>query len=317
MVVRPYSMMSMTSFWSMEDPSSHRMLLHTLENFDYVATNGTGAILYPRRFSGTTPVAENLQAAAVASRLGLTSIDYARSRYAQAPHPAGHSIAEHQYSRSYGEATQYIDACLEAMEPNLEAALGIGTYAASVALERLPSSFLAAHLLYRLGLNFEGDAVARQILEQVAWSLGASEIVDEEKLMNHRFNGNMHRLKKLVPYAGGLYGRLSKSAHASLAEHLTVFAVQDGRGSIQFSRSRLAESALNLLQLADLWVVTYEYTQRDHMTAFAALDSKTFEVLDRRRFEQAMHDLVVAVAESEEAEVNAQGSESRDPPDSN
>lgn len=290
----------MWSFSRADAPSPHGMLLDTLEDFDVVATLGGGAVLFPRRFSNKTQMREYLHAAVAAVLLRLSSIDYARRRYVLPTPERDLDPALASYMRAYYESKTYILACAESMVSNDAVKLELGTFAASVALERLPSSLLSTHLMYRLGLNYEGDAVARQTLEQIAWAVSAAGLVDEDELRRLKTARSVHKLKKLIPYTGEFYGRLSRTTHASLEEHQRVFKKEGDQPWIVLSWSRMAWSALNLLQLADLWVVGYEWTQREHMTAFRALDpTNDFAPRPDREFLQLVRSIVQEVEEAE------------------
>lgn len=280
-------------------PNLTELVLETLEDFDVVGLLGAGAIIFPSALRDVNGVGDNLQAVSVAATLRLSSVDDARRRYVGTGGQPTEAAAHRNYVQSYKAARAHIDECVRQMTTNTRNELGIGTFAASIALERLRSGFLAAHVLYRLGLNLEGDVVARQVLEQIAWALTASEVVDREKLNAVESSKSIAKLKKLVPEAGRLYGLLSKSAHASYEQHLSAFTTdQAGRGLVKAAWNRQSVSADILLRLADLWVISYEWTQREHMTAFVSLDpANSFRVIAERPFlnrAQRLVDLIVA-----------------------
>lgn len=277
------------------------MTLETLEDFEVVGSYGSGAILYSSAYRDVNGVGKNLEAVSVAATLGLSSLDYARRRYVSNDEPPQERETHRSYVAAYKVARQHIDQCENAMVTNEKVELGIGTFAASVALERLRSGFVAAHLLYSLGLTYEGDAVARQILEQIAWSVVASKIVDQEKLGMVSSSASIRELKALVPTAGRLNGYLSKSVHLGHDQHQQVFGADAaGIGRVSITWTRTSVSAHILLSLADLWVVAYEWTQREHMMAFVSLDPNAgFSVNSKRPFLEVANKLIDDICRSE------------------
>lgn len=243
-------------------------------DFESIVTPGTGAILYSRRYS-VTELPQNLRAAAAASALRLSSLDQAKRTYVSDleddPRPASSEL----YRAAYRAARAHTLEAGERLKTNSKVALSLGTYAASVALQRAESGFMGAHLMYQLGLNFEGDAIARQVLEQIAWSLAVAGLEQPDSIRKVKAHRSITGLKATIPWAGDLYGELSATTHAGLSQHRTAFTARDDvQGVVLLAWSRLAESAANLLLLADAWGVVWELTQVDHMKKFSSLHSK-------------------------------------------
>jgi hypothetical protein len=273
------------------------MTLETLEDFEVVGSYGSGAILFSSAYRNVNRLGENLEAVSVAASLGLSSLDYARRRYVSSDEPP-QETTQSSYVAAYRAARTHMDACANAIVTNKDVELGFGTYAASIALERLRLSFGAAHLLYNLGLHYEGDVVSRQILEQIAWAVAASKVADEHSLNKISSSGSIPHLKKLEPGAGRLNGYLAGSAHLRATHQQQVFeADEQGRGKISMPWLRTSISADILLSIADLWVIAYEWTQRDHMKAFISLDpDNDFGVDQKRPFLGAAKSLIDAIA---------------------
>jgi hypothetical protein len=280
-----------------------RAILDTLIDFSSVVTPGSGAILYPRR-QEITNLGRNIHAAAVASGLGLASLDYAKRRYV--PAEEGPEPEDVGSSRLYRDAFFAAMAHKKATEEQLASSddVPMGIFAASIALERLDSGFKSAHLLYQLGLNYEGDAVARYVLEQVAWSIVASRLSTLEEIEKVKSTAAIGELKKLIPWAGQLYGDLSKTTHAGLKQHQIAFMVDDEqRGRVLSTWSRLGVCAAHIMLLADAWSVAWEYTQAPYMQQFNALHS----AIDRkvradREFMTVVHLTVDAIDDAEALE---------------
>lgn len=243
-------------------------LLQTLVDMDPVAWYFDRTVIAPTMPSGFE-LRNNIAAGVVASALRLDSIDYARRRYV-----GERTRPEDGEYRLCVQVFRLCEDYLEQVKANFNPApeTRLGVFAASVALDRMKYSFSAVHILYSLGLNFEGDSVSRHILEQVSWAVSASSIDDENKLAKLKSH-NMGELKKIAPQAGALYGYLSKNVHAGIDQHRQDFSVDDqGRGRISFFRNRLSSSYSVLVCLTELWVAAFEWTQRDYLTAFTILD---------------------------------------------
>jgi hypothetical protein len=285
------------------EPNPSEAILQTLEDYEAIITLGAPAVLYSRRWSNTE-LPRNLHAALAATNLGLRSLDYAKRMYTQERMPSKKSVAHDRFSKAVRSAHDYIYATRNELRQNpRDDPDHYGPFAAAVALQRLDSGFRAAALLYRLGLNLEGDAVARQILEQIAWALAIGHMSSLEEIQKVQSQASVGKLKKLLPHMGRLYGFLSDVAHASLDQHrsLVVLGHSDSDpGGVLLTWSRLADSANILLQLADAWVVVCQVTQADMLSEHPALASLTpVLVRDDRPFITQMHDLVNAIREVE------------------
>ncbi|WP_156378027.1 hypothetical protein [Williamsia sp. Leaf354] len=259
-------------------------VLKTLEDFDAVQVIGGGAIIFPANLHVMDGVVENIVAVTVAAGARLSSVDYARRKYVAARNnlPAEKNVL----SESFRAARRHISASIESMDGKAGGEPSVGVFASAVALQRLQTSLLAAHVLYSLGLNYEGDAVARQVLEQIAWSVSASKAESVDALKKISASGSVGELKSVVGYAGRMYGMLCKFTHPGYEQHLAAFEVgDDGLGRINVSWDRRQDSALTLVLLADLWVVAWELTQRDFINSFVAWVVRSkLELNEERQF---------------------------------
>lgn len=249
-------------------PGATEGLLKTLVDMNPVAWYSDRLVIAPNVPFGSE-LRDNLAAGVIASAHRFGSIDYVRRRYIE-----GRAQSEDGEYRLCVQIFRLCEDYLERVNSNFKPSseTRLGVFAASVALDRMRYSFSAVHILYSLGLNFEGDSVSRHILEQVAWAVSASSIDDENKLAKLKSH-HMRELKKIAPQAGVLYGYLSKNVHAGIDQHRQDFSVDSqGRGRISFFRNRLLSSYSILADLTELWVVAFEWTQRDYLTVFTVLD---------------------------------------------
>lgn len=88
----------------------------------------------------------------------------------------------------------------------------LGGICAKASLCRLEASFKAAFGLVRKQYIFETDAVAKVILEQLAWAYSANEL-NEDSLLKLKPNKCITKFKEFFPRAGEFYGRVNKWAH--------------------------------------------------------------------------------------------------------
>lgn len=273
--------------------------MSTLEVFDDIATLGTGTVLYSRRWK-STPLPRNLHAALAATGLGLSSLDYAKKSYTF-DDPTSEDLAESRYIDAYLAARDHMTNVRAQLQTTPRSQDHMGGFAASVALQRLDSGFRATHLLYRLGLNVEGDAVARQFLEQVAWAFAAARLDDLEMIDRVSATKAIGVLKDLVPEVGRMYGRLSDVAHAGLQEHRRLVRLgPHDSPQIVMANARFSESATTLLNLADVWVLVCEMTQAHQLPLLVSLRSFADLVPDPgRAFRRKADQLVAAIVEVE------------------
>jgi hypothetical protein len=283
-------------------PGRFEAIMRTLEVFDDITTYGAGTVLYSRRWN-STPLPRNLQAAMAATGLGIKSLDHTRRTYIPDDTQIESEPAVDAYIAAYLAARDYMRETRSALHTTERSRDHMGTFAASIALQRLESGFRAAHLLYRLGLNVEGDAVSRQILEQIAWALVAAGKDDLEAIDGVSATKAVNDVKRQLPGLGRLYGLLNNTTHAGLAEHRRLVTLgPDEQPQISMARQRLVESAEILLERADGWVVICEQTQvgqLDSVRATTSINDPTPK--PDREFLGRWAELVRAIRSAEEA----------------
>jgi len=246
-------------------------LFSTLGDLGAIHSIGTGSILYDRSFDVDGKLSADLRTSTISRTLGIA---FAKARrYEDEKTPHREDPARSAYVRAYRECERYVSASLRTLKTNPEVILTLGVYSASVALHRLKFTFFPAHLLYQLRLRFEADAVARQLLEQIAWAVAASDCDDAAAIERVQSSKSIGRLRDIAPVAGRLYGLLSDSTHAGMEHHRAVFSVDDQeRGFVQHGITDWSGSATIMLALADLWVIAHENTQREHLSSLFATD---------------------------------------------
>lgn len=198
-----------------------------LEDFEIVATMQHMAII-PRQ-NVSKGLRSNIRAALTASTLHLSSVDYARRRYMSSPEKTGtnEDFLQTAYVAAYRSAKAYMSSLLTKLQTSGRPDPSVGVFGASLVLERLAPSFFCAHFLYLMGHRYEGHAVARLILEQIAWAYAAYQADDLAFLEKIETTRSVGILKRFSPEAGRLYGFLSKKTHIDYSSHMEFLRVKD------------------------------------------------------------------------------------------
>ncbi|GAA2074390.1 hypothetical protein GCM10009758_17050 [Microbacterium hatanonis] len=285
-------------------------LFNTLAHMGAVSSLGTGTIVYDGSRDPDGDLNEDLRAVALATTLGMKSLDKARKQFASLPGAVEHPPRA-AYIQAYKRAMSHVESCRRSLQTNEHAPLTEGMFAGSVAMERLIHTMFSAHVLYQLRLRIEADAVARVALEQIAWSVAVAPLDDFESVAKVQPQRSMSAMKSLVtqPSAGRLYSYLSSSAHAGIGQHLAVFDVDDdGRGLIRHGVTDWAGSAQVVMSIADLWVVAYESVQHDHLSRLTSVTGgPPFTADPKRPFLTEMIDTINEIRRLEEADPEDHG----------
>ncbi len=142
--------------------------------------------------------------------------------------------------------------------------LPFGAASGANALIRLRATFHASIQLSLSGFGIESEAVIRQGLEQLAWSLRVLEIDDPDKSQKIAPNTCISSLKSTFPGAGFIYGMLSNSAHLSPSTHGRFLSYEEDEVTISIRNpDDCANSALFLLLLLDAYsYVSHQFAMR-------------------------------------------------------
>lgn len=114
------------------------------------------------------------------------------------------------------------------------------------------------------GLGIESEAVIRQGLEQLAWSLRVLEINAPDESQKIAPNACISYLKSAFPGAGFIYGMLSNSAHLLPSTHGRFLSFEEDEITISIRNpDDSANSALFLLLLLDAYsYVSHQFTMK-------------------------------------------------------
>jgi hypothetical protein len=223
---------------------------------DYIGLGGLGFNVLMSRMAPNS-FKQNIQAAIISSSMGI-SLDYARKRYVndiKASIPRTYDI----FQRIYYAGKSHIDSTFERFSEGAEPDAGV--LYSEVALRRLPATYFAAGLLYRVGNLFEANAVARMFLEQVAWAYQVFECKDWDSACRVSSTKAVGRLKEIFPRAGELYGLYSNDAHLELKQHGKFIQFEQPPKILMSLGADSWMFGLGILELSDMFSCVYELTQ--------------------------------------------------------
>ena len=208
---------------------------------------------------------DGVRAATLSAQMGI-GIGYASERYVHEGAGVSVPAALDAFQAAYSLGKRHIDATAGRLRPSDDPTAG--EVYADVALRRLESSYFSAGLLFKVGQLVEAHTLSRLFLEQVAWAYGVFEFQTYHAAARLSPPRAISLFAELIPSVGPLYGELSEDAHLDLEEHLRFLRFNNGTVEILLApgRASLLAGAV-LLDLADLWSVTYERSQWPHILA--------------------------------------------------
>lgn len=102
------------------------------------------------------------------------------------------------------------------------------------------------------GAFFETAAIARMLLEQIAWATRIDQYEDHESIRKTSATRAIGRLTEICPAAGRLYGWLSAHAHWAYEGHIKAMSFERGRLGTLFATSAFKVKALALTILMSI-----------------------------------------------------------------
>lgn len=250
-----------------------------LEDFDFLGTQQHVALI--KRSADLADVRNNVQAALLASTLSLASVDYAKRRYCDVRTKVKADPLVQAYVRAYFATKMYVERVRRKLRTVGLPAPSAGVFTAAMVLERLPASFFCAHLLYRLGHRFEGHAISRLILEQIAWAYAAHSHTEVDEIESIEPNRAISELKRFAPDTGRLYGFLSDKTHIDYSSHLEFVSIEGGKNVVWHAYPRYLEFAEVVLSLGDLYGLVWELSQFTYVKNPEAVELRKGKFLPR------------------------------------
>lgn len=219
------------------------------------------------RFDAPKVLVEAVKAGLIAHAHGIENIAEVRQKFADLISvPLKRNSEEEAFCEVFHASINHIEEVMSRFVRDDSRTPRLGIKLADRVLRRLRGSMIRAGFLYHAGGWFEGDAVVRQILEQIAWAYCAAELADAKSIRKINPTKGITFLAKLIPSTGRLYGRLSTLAHLSPKVHGLFMTKHDGK--LKVIEAHGEESLLqifNLAIIADIFAVVFEYTQEGWM----------------------------------------------------
>jgi hypothetical protein len=244
--------------------------LAELLDYGVVFDGGHFALLAPSRLADGL-AGTHIRHGVNAAMMGLTSVDHFRRTYGSESSEADRRHDEVRFVEVYAEARRHIVEAQTRTGSPAGMPDRLGFVGAHLSLNRSLASLRAVRLLYAVGLNPEADAVARQMLEQLAWAYAVDPLDDIEEINRVSSSKAVGTLRASVgPSVGRLYGELSRWAHMGRLEHHRSLREVDGGIAIIESEPQFGLGALRILALADWWVMIWEWVHRSCLSSFQA-----------------------------------------------
>jgi hypothetical protein len=120
---------------------------------------------------------------------------------------------------------------------SLEPTITPNTAASLLTLSRASFSFRYLSYCGQCGALFESLALARLMLEQLAWSFAVAKSMDSHAPINISATRSIHVLKKELLYVGRFYGWLSAHSHWEYTAHKKAVISRNGKVGHQFASS--------------------------------------------------------------------------------
>ncbi len=267
-------MQNQDNCWSL----AKQMPLYLYEDFDFTFPNAPWQIglksNYPEELK------RRIAVALISFKLGLKSLDYTYKKYLNTI-----NYTEIGYERLDNRIDEEIKLHMDrfaalswkvsCLEDKKEGAL-IGEWS----LLRIPFSMNVLVSCAHRGAFFEAVAIARAMLEQIAWSFQIANFHDYNEIMTTSASKSITPMSKKFPEAGKFYGWLSSHVHWNYSGHIKSFAVDENRLAHLFASSEFKAKSIAVCLLLSIFVLrVYFYLKQDDIQN--VLEDKSSHIYDK------------------------------------
>jgi hypothetical protein len=200
-----------------------------------------------------------ISAAVLTYQLNNKSIDYVLKRYLK-DKDYKKTEEEERLDRGYQSAclaqASLLREVLNKYPPLLQREPRVGEWIGDLTLIRVAYSLKRAFGEANKGALFESVAIARMILEQLAWIVAVRDSDDVLKVQRLPATKSIGLLSARFPAAGRLYGWMSEHVHWGYEAHYKVITSEDG-----FSGAWLFNHQFKAIAYAMLIALTVIFTQ--------------------------------------------------------
>lgn len=187
-----------------------------------------------------------ISAARLSYLMHLGSVDYTRKRYLKdAKYEMNDgSRLDLRVTRALKNQTELLAELIRRL--SRRATKSEGEIICEWTLLRVPFATKLLLSCANRGALFESVAIARMLLEQVAWAIRINTFDEHEQIQNTSATKSVAYLKTICPSSGRLYGWLSSHAHWMYEGHVKAMAFDEGQMIALFATSGFKRKALAL-----------------------------------------------------------------------
>ncbi|EHK9181975.1 hypothetical protein RFA54_004364 [Vibrio vulnificus] len=271
-----------------------RALLRAFDELEF----GKNTIMIPKSFDND--MRRKLLSALASDLLSKEDLHIMGSRFKTEPSSGQSQFALQRslYQQCFQDANDFMQNTKSQFSHNVEIPPTYGQFGASLALERLETTFLSAHICFQLGNSFEGYTLSRTILEQIAWAYTAAKSDDEDFVEKLQSTKSISELKKEFPKAGKLYGILSNLVHVGYNSHQYIITTHEsGEYDVNLNYFDFLDFSLLILELADMFSIVWELSFYEHQAQLNSISSENKSLCEERKL-QSIADKISAQFEA-------------------
>ena len=244
---------------SIEDPAGKNFPIFSYEDYDFGLN-----VAWPIGLKSTYPeeLIRRIGAAVISLHMGNTAVDYTYRRY----------LKGRRYEMNDGSR---LDLCISREIKNKSAALSSslslitelepkndGQFVSEWTFLRIPFAIEFLLSCANRGAFFESAAIARMILEQIAWCNAIDGLTDVAVIQKTSATKSIGILKQRFEGVGQLYGWLSAHAHWAYDGHVKAMHFEDGKTASLFATPKFKASSLALTVLIAILAIKLFATLR-------------------------------------------------------
>lgn len=295
------------SIWPGEEKEEHRLNapqavrdnfpIFSYEDYDF-SFPGIG---FPIGLKSTYPeeFVRRIAAAAISYQMQYSRIDYTYNTYLKdkSYDMEDGSRLDLRMARSVQSACSLIEKLLHSLPP--PQGRRSGEFISEWTFLRTPFSVRFLLSCSQKGVIFEAVAIARILLEQIAWAVEISRLDDLSAIQKTDATRTVGKLNAIVPVAGRLYGWLSDHAHWAYGAHIKAMDFRDGRTASVFASSSFKMRALLLTGLMSQLAVKSLWETNRHLLVASDIFSQV------QKIDEAIRDSSKAILECDPADTDS------------
>ena len=228
-----------------------------------------------------------IAAAVISFQLGLRSVDYTLKKYIEDDYETGNpSRLDLRISSALTQkADNFSDLIFQVtcVGPKRQ-----GQILSEWTYLRAPFSLTFLLSCANRGAFFEAIAIARTLLEQIAWASKIDSLDDAEAIKTTSASKAVSELRNLVPGAGRLYGWLSQHAHWAYEGHVKAMDFQERQLVSMFASTTFKAKSLALtIVMSIISIQAFYALKRGTIAKVLSCDQEQFTKRRRRSFYQS------------------------------